>query len=654
VIYTSGSTGAPKGVMVTHRAAWNTVEDINRRFGVGPGDRVLGVANLSFDLSVYDLFGPLAVGGALVLPEGGARLDPSRWAELMVEHGVTVWNSVPAQMQMLCDHLHRASGRPGSAPPPLRLVLLSGDWIPLPLPAEILGVMPDARVVSLGGATEAAIWSIFHPVDGVRPEWRSIPYGRPLTNQTFHVLDADLADCPDWVTGELFIGGAGLARGYLGDEDRTRQRFIRHPRTGERLYRTGDLGRYRQDGEIEFLGREDAQVKIRGYRIELAEVEAAFQSHPGVRRAVALVQGDGTLDRRLIAVVEPSGSKGAPPEVGSLLQHAAARLPAYMLPSQVLVARSLPLTVNGKIDRTALLAAPAGDEPGAAGSDPGTDEPRDELERRLAEAWATTLGATVSRSTDFFDAGGDSLLAGKVVGELMDAVPEAAGMVFDELLVHVLEQRTVAALAERLRRRLDESRDRPPAGRSSEVVDFGGPDGGPAYVVVHDAGGGVDAAFGLVKELAARGRTIAVVRSGGTCDNDWDGCAGLEALATDHVAAVNARGPFGSVQVVGYGTGARLAFEVARELGEVGCAVDRLCVIDGAVPGRGDDPSPFVGDVTLVVGTARPDGDDPAWWRDHCLGAVDVVSLPGDVAGSLAGVGADRVVRALRQERETA
>jgi pyochelin synthetase len=303
VIYTSGSTGVPKGVMVSHRSALNTIADLNGRFAIGPDDRILGLASLGFDLSVYDVFGPLAAGGSLVLPSAVRRGDPSHWAELVAEHGVTLWNSVPAQMQMLHDYL---ATEPWLELPSLRLAFLSGDWIPVGLPDQVRRRLPGLELVSMGGATEAAIWSIIHPIREVDPEWRSIPYGVPLANQTFHVLDDALRPRPDLVPGELYIGGAGLALGYHDDPEKTAERFVRHPETGERLYRTGDLGRYLGNGEIEFLGREDFQVKIRGHRIELAEVEAALSSYPVVGAAAALVEGDEPLERRLVAVVEPA------------------------------------------------------------------------------------------------------------------------------------------------------------------------------------------------------------------------------------------------------------------------------------------------------------------------------------------------------------
>jgi epothilone synthetase B len=300
VIYTSGSTGQPKGVMIDHRGAVNTLLDINRRFGVGSQDRMLALSELSFDLSVYDIFGVLAAGGTIVLPEAGASRDPSRWMELLRGERVTLWNSVPALAEMLVDHLAGCGQSPLTA---LRLVLLSGDWIPVSLPERFKAVAPEAQLISLGGATEASIWSIFYRIGEVDPAWHSIPYGRTLANQSVQVLDEALVARPVWVPGQLYIGGVGLAQGYWRDGERTEASFPRHPQTGERLYRTGDLGRYLPDGNIEFLGRQDTQVKIRGHRIELGEIEAALAQHPAVRAGVVTVAGEEVASKRLVAYV---------------------------------------------------------------------------------------------------------------------------------------------------------------------------------------------------------------------------------------------------------------------------------------------------------------------------------------------------------------
>ncbi|MEO0966944.1 MAG: amino acid adenylation domain-containing protein, partial [Cyanobacteria bacterium J06639_18] len=301
VIYTSGSTGLPKGVAIDHRGALNTITDINQRFCIGSSDRIFALSSLSFDLSVYDIFGTLNAGGAIVIPEAAGTKDPAHWLDMLDEHQVTVWNSVPALMQMLVDY---TSGDSNVLPESLRLILLSGDWLPLTLPEQIKTLLPEVELISLGGATEASIWSILYPVETVNSAWKSIPYGRPMANQRFYVLDGTLKSCPTWVPGHLYIGGIGLAQCYWRDPQRTAASFITHPETGERLYRTGDLGRYLPDGNIEFLGREDFQVKVQGYRIELGEIEEILKKHPNVKTGVVNAVGE-KQNKRLVAYVVP-------------------------------------------------------------------------------------------------------------------------------------------------------------------------------------------------------------------------------------------------------------------------------------------------------------------------------------------------------------
>jgi amino acid adenylation domain-containing protein len=304
VIYTSGSTGQPKGVMIDHRGAVNTIIDINERFQVGPSDRALGLSSLSFDLSVYDIFGVLGAGGSLVTPEAWRRPDPEGWSELMKKYEVTLWNSVPALMRLMVEYGRERKGALGKN---LRLAMLSGDWVPVKLPEEIRQAAGEqARVISLGGATEASIWSIYHEVREVNEKWSSIPYGKPLRNQKIYVRNERGQESPMWVTGELYIGGIGVAKGYLGDEKRTSERFLRSEENGETVYRTGDYGRYTGSGEVEFLGREDAQVKVQGHRIELGEIEGALARHEGVAAAAAAVIGEARAEKRLVAYIVPA------------------------------------------------------------------------------------------------------------------------------------------------------------------------------------------------------------------------------------------------------------------------------------------------------------------------------------------------------------
>jgi amino acid adenylation domain-containing protein/non-ribosomal peptide synthase protein (TIGR01720 family) len=404
VIYTSGSTGLPKGVMISHEAALNTVVDVNQRFSIGSGDRVFGLSSLSFDLSVYDIFGTLAAGATLVLPRGGSMRDPAHWAEIMTAAEVTVWNSVPALMEMLVEY---ADGRQVKIP--LRLVMLSGDWIPVSLPGRLWEWIPGVELISMGGATEAAIWSILYPVKGVDPAWESIPYGKPMVNQRFHVLNEALEACPVWVPGQLHIAGIGLAEGYWRDPERTASSFFTHPRTGERLYRTGDLGRYLPDGNIEFLGREDFQVKVHGHRIELGEIEAALTQHPLVRTALVTAQGKDRSHKRLVGYVVPNSRESAP-AITELREFISAKLPEYMVPTDILMLDELPLSSNGKVDRRALPLPDAVLESDITVAFSAT------LTEKLKTIYASVLGVPdAGIHTNFFEMGGDSILGIQII-----------------------------------------------------------------------------------------------------------------------------------------------------------------------------------------------------------------------------------------------
>ncbi|MFE2377537.1 amino acid adenylation domain-containing protein [Streptomyces sp. NPDC059398] len=414
VIYTSGSTGEPKGVEITHAAAANTIDDVNARYGVGPGDVALQTSALDFDLSVYDLFGLLAVGGTVVTLTEGVRREAAVWARLAAEHGVTVWNTVPTLLDMLL-----VACESGTSLPSLRVAIVSGDWVGLDLYDRLRASAPDALLVAMGGATEASIWSNAHEVTAVDPAWVSIPYGRPLANQRFRVVDAHGRDRPDFVPGELWIGGAGVALGYRGDPDRTAASFV--VAGGERWYRTGDLGRYHPSGVLEFLGRRDHQVKVRGHRIELGEIETRLRELPGVVHAVAWVDSSAGV-RRLAAVVTlepaavvtPEQRTDPVPAAPDLLAALAGHLPAHMVPEHLTVVDRLPLNANAKVDRAAVAQLYGLRHP--AQEPPSDDHPQGETERAVAKEWADLLEAPgVGRSANFFGLGGDSLTATRVI-----------------------------------------------------------------------------------------------------------------------------------------------------------------------------------------------------------------------------------------------
>jgi amino acid adenylation domain-containing protein len=426
VIYTSGSTGQPKGVAVEHRAAANTLTDVVSRFRIGPGDRALAVSSLDFDLSVFDIFGMFAAGGAVVVLDEGDAQSPSGWARLMREHRVTVWNSVPALFELLVSHLRT---QPGSAPPALRLAMLSGDWVPLALASQARELFPELNAISLGGATEAAVWSVYYPIGEVSPDWPSVPYGRPLRGQTLRVLHGDGQPCPVWVPGDLYIGGAGLAREYFRDPDRTARAFPVHEQTGSRLYRTGDIARMLPDGNLEFLGREDTQVKLHGNRIELGEIESVLAQHPAVDMAIVRVCGDTPARRRLIAYAVCR--EAASPE--DLRSYLATKLPRPMVPAQVLLLDRLPLSANGKVDRRALADPELADEAIA---------PASSLETKIAAIWAELLDVSaIGVTTNFFDAGGNSRLLVELRVRLSDELGREVP------LIDLFEHPTVRDLA---------------------------------------------------------------------------------------------------------------------------------------------------------------------------------------------------------------
>lgn len=350
MIYTSGSTGQPKGVVVDHHGAVNTIVDINERYGVGPEDRILALSRLNFDLSVYDIFGLLAAGGTIVMPTAKLALDTRHWARLVAREKVTLWNTVPALMGLLVDQVEHSEPIGQS----LRVILMSGDWIPIGLPGRIRKLLPKATLVSLGGATEASIWSILYPIETVDTKWKSIPYGKPMRNQTVHVLSRVGTPCPLWVPGQLHIGGVGLAIGYWRDAEKTAASFAYHKLTGERLYLTGDWGRYIPDGNIEFLGREDSQVKVQGYRIELGEIESELIRHEGIDRCIVLVREDTPGAKRLVGYIIQK--PGADLQVAGLREYLRAKLPEYMVPSTFMFLGEFPLTMNGKVDRKRLPA----------------------------------------------------------------------------------------------------------------------------------------------------------------------------------------------------------------------------------------------------------------------------------------------------------
>jgi amino acid adenylation domain-containing protein len=349
-IFTSGTSGQPKGVVVTHRAVANLIDWVNREFSVTPADRLLFVTSYAFDLSVYDMFGILAAGACLVIPDDDTLMDPDDVASALRAGAVTFWDSAPAALRLVLESMTEASQVVTS----VRRVFLSGDWIPLSMIGMIRQCLPNAELIALGGATEATVWSNSFAVGAVDPAWASVPYGRPMQNARYYVLDDLRNHCPVGIAGDLYIAGDCLARGYLGDQQLTDRKFVPDPyaEPGERMYDTGDRARWLPDGTIEFLGRRDNQVKIRGFRIELEDVRSAALTHPEVTQASVVAYGPHT-DRDL-AVFYTADTRDPAPQ--ALRTHLQAVLPSYMQPAKVIRIPAMPVNANGKVDLAALSA----------------------------------------------------------------------------------------------------------------------------------------------------------------------------------------------------------------------------------------------------------------------------------------------------------
>ncbi|WKB55700.1 non-ribosomal peptide synthetase [Eleftheria terrae] len=398
VIYTSGSTGRPKGVMVRHRGVVNLLWSMREALQVQQQDRVLALTTLAFDIAALELYLPLVSGGRCVVLDSAQAGDAQALAEVVEQAGVTLMQATPATWRLLLD-----SGWSGSAG---LKALCGGEALERALAQRLLARV--GQLWNVYGPTETTIWSTAQRVQAGGEGGVHEAIGRPLANTQVYVLDGQGEPVPRGASGELYIGGDGVAQGYWGREELTQERFVADRFggvAGARLYRTGDLVRWRADGVLEFLGRNDHQVKLRGYRIELGEIEARLAQHPGVKQAVVVAREDSPGERRLVAYHTAAGSQAVAAQV--LREHVAAALPAYMVPAAYVALAVLPQTPNGKLDRRA-LPAPEGE----AYVRQAYEAPQGELEQALAGLWAGLLQQPrIGRHDNFFDLGGHSLLA---------------------------------------------------------------------------------------------------------------------------------------------------------------------------------------------------------------------------------------------------
>ncbi|HEX6554198.1 MAG TPA: amino acid adenylation domain-containing protein, partial [Ktedonobacteraceae bacterium] len=434
VIYTSGSTGKPKGVPITQQ---NLIHSTYTRMIYYPTViKCLLLSTLAFDISGAAIFWTLCQGGTLILPQQDLEQDPSQIAEVIAHRQVSHMLCISSLYSLLLTQAQHGQLRS------LQVVIVGGESGPRDLPERHSALLPDTTLFNEYGLTEGAVWSSVYEI-GLQGLGTTIPIGQPIANVQIYLLDRHLQPVPIGIPGELYIGGEGLARGYLHRPELTAERFIPHPfstEPGARLYKTGDLARYRADGTIEFLGRLDQQVKLRGYRIELGEIEALLSQHPAVRECLVLVREAGVDDKRLVAYLLPEQAEQTP-SLGELRSYLQAKLPEYMVPTAFVEVEAWPLTPNGKIDRRAL---PAPQRTAAAGASSAL-APRTPLEEVLLGIWAQVLGEEqVGLHDNFFELGGHSLLAMQVVWRVREALQ------VELPLSCLFETPTVAQVAQRL------------------------------------------------------------------------------------------------------------------------------------------------------------------------------------------------------------
>lgn len=449
IIFTSGTTGESKGVEVSHKSAWNTIQDVNYRCNVDKNDKLLSVSSIEFDLSVYDIFGMLSQGGLIILIDEQSTRDPSMWISYIQKYNISLWNSAPFLIDMLISTSEQEDTKLNS----LRKVLLSGDWIGIDIPKRLKSIAKNADILAMGGATEASIWSNYFEVKNpLNEKWKSIPYGKPLNGQIYRVVDDKGRDCPEWVPGELWIGGNGVAKGYVGDIKLTNEKFKIY--RGLRWYKTGDIGMFWGDGTIEFLGRKDTQVKIKGHRIELGEIESVLAKYPGVIKSIVCAIGEKNNMKLAVYIKyrKYDNNRSKQVEISKIKEFLKQFLPQYMIPNIYYFSSTVPLSQNGKVDRKRIAMILGKSKDFSDNYEP----PKGNLECKIGSIWKNILSIDkVSRYDNFFEVGGDSLKAVTLVGEIKKIVNDPLCISMQILF----ESPTIKSLAEGIKKKNEESKE---------------------------------------------------------------------------------------------------------------------------------------------------------------------------------------------------
>lgn len=557
VIYTSGSTGKPKGVMIPHAGIWNQLYWRQTTFPLTSVDRILQSISFSFDPSVWQIFWPLSFGAQLVLPVQHGQKDLDYLIQLMAQQQVTITALVPSMLRVLLAQqaLDQCTA--------LRHVFCGGEALPSELIEQFYQRFhSSARLHNVYGPTEASIDATFWTCRPQDTPWIA-PIGRAIANTQIHILDEHLQPVVPGETGELYISGAGLARGYLNRAELTSEKFILNPQSpvpNIRLYKTGDLARYLPDGNIEFLGRIDHQVKIRGFRIELGEIEASLKQHSLLAEAVVVAREDSPGNYRLVAYIVPS-EKVVPTttELRSFLQE---KLPDFMVPSAFVALKALPLNTSGKLNRQALPIPESED----FALDNAFEAPKDALEQDLTQLWEQTLNIRpIGRKDNFFELGGDSLLATRVLVQI-------EAMRGQKLPLAVFQEAaTVEKLAEFMRRQ-----DLTTIQKPLVAIQPNGTK--PPLFCIHSRNHHVLNYYPLARHLKSD-RPIYGLQPR-TTDADLISKLSIEEVAADYIAEIRTIQPSGPYFLLGYSFGGLVAYEIARQFAAQEECVALLAMVD--------------------------------------------------------------------------
>ena len=557
VIYTSGSTGKPKGTLITHRSLVNYLCWSSEHYSLKLGNGTPVHASIAFDATITSLFPSLLVGQKIEILDPGEELDQLRNA-LLAARDYSLVKITPAHLDVLAEWLPASD-----ASLQTRALIIGGEALKAKTLNYWRAHAPDTRLINEYGPTETVVGCCVYELDGDEPDTGEIPIGRPIANTQLYILDKKLRQVAIGITGELHIGGAGLARGYLDRTELTAEKFISNPFGKGRLYKSGDRARYRPDGIIEFLGRIDDQVKIRGFRIELGEIEDVVTSYPGIKQVVVSVRQDDQGSQQLIAHYVHSEAEEITME--ELRKYLKDRLPHYMVPSGFISLAALPLTSHGKVDRDELDRLEA-----EVGNRAQYVPPRDDTERRLAEIWSQTLEVEwVGVRDNFFDLGGHSLLAVRLISQVQTEFELSVP------LSTVFRCPTIEEFAEQLHKE-------PISPESSSLVAIQPMGTKPPFFCIPGAGGNVIYLYELSRAMGAKQPFFALQSEG--LDGQSEPLGRVEDIAKSYVRqirSVQAKGPY---YIGGHSFGSLVAFEIARQLSGEGEKIGKVVVLDTMAP----------------------------------------------------------------------